>query len=82
MENISTWEIALIAVVGYFAITTLVKMMVDHRDRLTAQLEEQARKEQNRKKEEDDHKEQQERQAEKMRQREQREQREQRDKAA
>ena len=72
MENISTWEIALIAVVGYFAITTLVKMMVDYRDRLTAQLEEQAQKEQNRKKEEAEQKQRQEQQAEMLRQRDER----------
>ena len=72
MENISTWEIALIAVVGYFAITALVKMMVDYRDRLTAQLEEQARKEQNRKMEEDALKQRQEQQAEMLRQRDER----------
>ena len=72
MENISTWEIALIAVVGYFAITTLVKMMVDYRDRLTAQLEEQAQKEQNRKKEEAEQKQRQEQQDEMLRQRDER----------
>ena len=73
MENISTWEIALLAIVGYFAITALVKMMIDYRDRLTAQLEEQAQKEKNRKKEEEAHKKQQERQAEQLRQRAQQE---------
>jgi len=72
MENISTWEIALLAIVGYFAITALVKMMIDYRDRLTAQLEEQAQKEKKRKKEEEAHKKQLERQAEQMRQRAQR----------
>ncbi len=72
MENISTWEIALLAIVGYFAITALVKMMIDYRDRLTAQLEEQAQKEKKRKKEEEAHKQQLERQAEQMRQRAQR----------
>lgn len=73
MENISTWEIALIAVVGYFAITALVKIMVDYRDRLTAQLEEQAQKEKKRKKEEADIKERQEQQAETLRQKQERE---------
>ena len=68
MENISTLEIALIAIVGYFAITALVKMMVDYRDRLTAQLEEQARKEKKRKKEEAAHNKQLEQQAEMLRQ--------------
>ena len=72
MENISTWEIALLAIVGYFAITALVKMMIDYRDRLTAQLEEQAQKEKKRKTEEEAHKKQLERQAEQMRQRAQR----------
>ena len=72
MENISTWEIALLAIVGYFAITALVKMMIDYRDRLTAQLEEQAQKEKKRKTEEEAHKKQQERQAEQLRQRAQR----------
>jgi hypothetical protein len=69
MESISTWEIALIAIVGYFAITTLVKMMVDYRDRLTAQLEEQAQREKKRKKEEAAQQERQEQQAELLRQR-------------
>ncbi|MCH8922769.1 MAG: hypothetical protein IIA67_06435 [Planctomycetes bacterium] len=68
MENISTWEIALIAIVGYFAITALVKMMVDYRDRLTAQLEEQAQQEKDRKKEEAEQKQRQEQQAEMLRQ--------------
>lgn len=68
MENISTWEIALIAVVGYFAINVLVKMMVDYRDRLTAQLEEQAQQEKDRKKEEAEQKQRQEQQAEMLRQ--------------
>ena len=68
MENISTWEIALLAVVGYFAINVLVKMMVDYRDRLTAQLEEQAQQEKNRKKEQAAREQQQERQAEMRRQ--------------
>ena len=72
MENISTWEIALVAIVGYFAITTLVKMMVDYRNGLTAQLEEQARNEKERKEEEEAHKQQLERQAKLMRQRENR----------
>ena len=48
------------------------EMMIDYRDRLTAQLEEQAQKEKNRKTEEEAHKKQQERQAEQMRQRAQR----------
>ena len=72
MENISTWEIALIAIVGYFAITTLVKMMIDYRDRLTAQLEEQAQKEKKRKREEAEQKQRQEQQAEMLRQRQER----------
>ena len=73
MENISTWEIALFAIVGYFAITSLVKIMVDYRNRLTAQLEEQARKEKNRKKAEADRKQEQEQQSELLRQHDERE---------
>jgi hypothetical protein len=52
MENISTWEIALIVGVGYLAINALVKMMVDYRDGLTSQLEEQAEEERQRQNEE------------------------------
>ena len=73
MENISTWEIALVAVVGYFAITALVKMMVDYRDRLTAQLEEQARQEKKRKAEEAAQEQRLERQAEQLRKQQERE---------
>jgi len=38
MENMDSWEIALLVLVAFVAITALVRLMARHRDELTARF--------------------------------------------
>ena len=41
MLNVDRWDILLMLVVGYVAITVLVRLMISHRNRLVSELREQ-----------------------------------------
>ena len=49
MANMDGWDVAFLAVAGYVALSSLVRMMIRHRDKLTAKFREEVRAEQLRK---------------------------------
>jgi hypothetical protein len=50
MGNMDYWDIALLAVAGYFATVLLVRLMAGHRDRRVGELQEQIEQEKRAKK--------------------------------
>jgi len=52
MANMDGWDVALLAVAGYVAVTSLVRLMIRHRDLLTAKFRQEVKAEQLRKKSE------------------------------
>jgi len=49
MANMDGWDVAFLAVAGYVALSSLVRMMIRHRDKLTARFRQEVRAEQLRK---------------------------------
>ncbi len=49
MANMDGWDVAFLAVAGYVALSSLVRMMIRHRDKLTARFRQEVRTEQLRK---------------------------------
>jgi hypothetical protein len=50
MASMDGWDVAFLAVAGYVAVASLVRMMINHRDKLTARFRQEVRTEQLRKK--------------------------------
>ncbi len=48
MFSLDRWDVALLALVGYLAVVTLVRLMARDRDRLIGQLEQEAEAERQR----------------------------------
>ncbi len=42
MDSMGTWDLVLLVVVGYLAVSLLVRMMLAHRNRVARHLREQA----------------------------------------
>ena len=49
MASMDGWDVAFLAVAGYVAVSSLVRMMINHRDKLTAKFRQEVRAEQLRK---------------------------------
>jgi hypothetical protein len=49
MASMDGWDVAFLAVAGYVAVSSLVRMMINHRDKLTARFRQEVRAEQLRK---------------------------------
>ena len=49
MANMDGWDVVFLAVAGYVAVSSLVRMMINHRDKLTAKFRQEVRAEQLRK---------------------------------
>jgi hypothetical protein len=45
MGNMDGWDVALLAVAGYVAVVTLVRLMIRHRDRVLAEFRRRLKKE-------------------------------------
>jgi len=60
MFSLDRWDVALLAIVGYMAVVTLVRLMARDRDRLVSQLEHEAAVERHRQRAEAKQREQQE----------------------
>jgi hypothetical protein len=50
MANMDGWDVAFLAVAGYVAVSSLVRLMIHRRDLLTAKFRQEVRAEQLRKK--------------------------------
>ena len=46
MGNMDGWDVALLAVAGYVAVSVLVRLMTGHRDRLVERLREEMKQQQ------------------------------------
>jgi len=53
MASMDGWDVALLAVAGYVAVSSLVRLMIRHRDLLTAKFRQEVKAEQLRKKAEE-----------------------------